>query len=99
MVVNEIGKEIASVWRTNPNFFAVHPAGQPIPKSGIEFRKMFQAEINDANSASVVSGSLGIPISYLAAGTKTLMGKRITVNQSQLDRQKPNLRRFVATLD
>jgi hypothetical protein len=60
---------------------------------------MFQAEIRDANTASVVSGGLGIPISYLAAGSKVLMGKRVTVNQSQLDQQKPNLRRFVQTLD
>jgi cellulose biosynthesis protein BcsQ len=99
MVVNEIGKEIWAVWRSNPNVFVVHPTGQPSPRTSVEFRKMFQAEIRDANTASVVSGGLGIPISYLAAGSKVLTGKRVTVNQSQLDQQKPNLRRFVQTLD
>jgi chromosome partitioning protein len=98
-VVNEIGKEIWSVWQTNPNQFAIHPAGQPAPKSQAEFKRMFQVEINDANTASVVSGALGIPISNLAAGTKVLAGKRIQVNQTQLDRQKPNIRRFVQTID
>jgi chromosome partitioning protein len=52
-VVNEIGKEIFAIWQQNQNLFS----------------RMFQAEISDANSASVVSGGLGIPISALAAGT------------------------------
>jgi len=60
---------------------------------------MFQAEINDANTASVVSGGLGIPISHLSAGTKTLAGRRIVVNQTQVDKQKPNMRRFVQTTE
>ena len=98
-VVNEIAKEIFGVWLTNPNQFAIHPAGQPAPKNGVEFRKMFQVEINDANTASVVSGGLGIPISTLAAGSKILAGRRVQVNQSQLDKQKPNIRRFVQTID
>jgi len=98
-VVDEIAKEIWSVWQSNPNQFAIHPAGQPAPRNRAEFRKMFQVEINDANTASVVSGALGIPISSLPAGTKTLAGKRIMVNQSQLDRQKPNIRQFVQTID
>ncbi len=98
-VVDEIGKEIWSIWQSNPNQFAVHPNGTPAPRNRAEFRKMFQVEINDANTASVVSGALGIPISSLAAGTKNLAGKRIMVNQSQLDRQKPNIRQFVQTID
>ncbi len=98
-VVLEIGKEIWDVWRQSPNNFAVHPAGEPPPRNSIEFRKMFQAEINDANTASVVSGALGIPITTLGSGTKNLAGKRIMVNQSQLDRQQPNLRRFVRTIE
>ena len=98
-VVDEIGKEIWSVWQSNPNQFAIHPSGQPAPRNRVEFRKMFQVEINDANTASVVSGALGIPISSLAAGSKTLAGKRIMVNQSQLDRQKPNIRQFVQMID
>lgn len=98
-VIGEIGKEIYDVWRAQPNAFYVHPNGAPPPRGPAEFRRMFQAEIKDANSASVVSGGLGIPISQLAAGTKILAGRRITVNQSQVDRQRPNMRRFVETIE
>ncbi|MGH6826730.1 ParA family protein [Methyloceanibacter sp.] len=98
-VVNEIGKEIWAVWQSNPNHFSIHPNGQLPPRSMADFRRMFQAEINDANTASVVSGALGIPISRLSAGKHSLAGRRIQVNQSQLDRQKPNLRRFVSTIE
>lgn len=97
-VVNEIGKEIWNVWKNNPNLFAIHPAGADVPSSAREFRRMFQAEINDANTASVVSGALGIPIMALHSGTKDLAGKSIMVNQSQLDKQKPNLSEFVSTI-
>jgi hypothetical protein len=61
-VVGEIGKEIWDVWEANPNYFAVHPAGMPVPRTKAEFHRMFQVEMNDANSASVVSSGLGIPI-------------------------------------
>jgi chromosome partitioning protein len=98
-VVDEVGKEIWAVWRANPNHFAIHPSGQPVPRTNAEFRKMFQVEINDANTASVVSGGLGIPITSLGAGLHHLAGRRIQVNQSQLDRQRPNMRRFVQTID
>ena len=45
--------------------------------------------------------ALRIPkaMSSLVAGSKTLAGRRVTVNQSQLDRQKPNLRRFAQTIE
>jgi chromosome partitioning protein len=98
-VVNEIGKEIWSVWQNNPNHFAIHPNGQLPPRSAADFRKMFQVEINDANTASVVSGGLGIPISRLPAGRHLLAGRRSQVNDSQLRRQRPNLRRFVQTIE
>jgi len=98
-VVNEIGTEIWNVWRTNPNMFAIHPTGSGAPGNRSEFRKMFQAEINDANTASVVSGALGIPIAFLQAGQKSLAGRLITVNQTQLDKQKPNLQQFVRTIE
>lgn len=98
-VVNEIGKEIWDVWQTNPNIFAVHPVGSPAPRNKAEFQKMFQVEINDANTASVVSSSLGIPITKLSAGRKFLVTKYVTVNQSQLNKQQPNLRRFVRSID
>ena len=63
------------------------------------FMRMFQAEINDANTASVVSGALGIPIFTLAAGIKRLAGENVTVNQSQLTKQQPNIRKFVQTIE
>jgi len=97
-VVNEIGSEIWNVWKSNPNVFSIHPTGAPAPSSQRDFRRMFQAEINDANTASVISGALGIPIMGLHAGIKNLAGKDITVNQSQLDKQKPNIRDFVGTI-
>lgn len=98
-VVNEIGKEIWAVWQKNPNHFSIHPGGEPPPRSPVEFRKMFQAEINDANTASVVSGGLGIPISILNAGRHALAGRYSQVNQSQLNKQKPNLKKFVASVE
>jgi chromosome partitioning protein len=60
---------------------------------------MFQAEINDANTASVVSGALGIPMSILTPGEKTVAGRSVAVNQSQLDRQKPNIQDFVSRIE
>jgi cellulose biosynthesis protein BcsQ len=98
-VVNEIGREIFDVFRLNPNLFYIHPTSDPVPRNAAEFKKMFQVEINDANSASVVSGGLGIPISILQAGRKNLAGRSIVVNQSQLDRQAPNIQRFVQTIE
>lgn len=98
-VVNEIGKEIWDTWRLSPNNFAIHPNGAQPPRTQAEFKRMFQFEINDANTASVVSGGLGIPISSLHAGKHRLAGKQVQVNQSQLDRQQPNIRRFVASID
>lgn len=98
-VVNEIGKEIWVVWQSNPNHFLIHPSGQLPPRTAADFRKMFQVEINDANTASVVSGALGIPICTLASGRHTLAGRRVQVNQSQLTRQQPNLRKFVQTIE
>ena len=98
-VVNEIGAEIFAVWQSNPSLFAIHPNGSPPPRSRAEFRRMFQAEIRDANTASVVSGALGIPIMRLMAGSRTLLGRSVMVNQSQLDVQKPNIRDFVATIE
>ena len=60
---------------------------------------MFQAEINDANTASVVSSALGIPMFKLTAGSKRVNGKDIIVNQAQLDTQRPNLSKFVDTIE
>jgi len=60
---------------------------------------MFQVEIKDSNSASVVSGALGIPIGNVTSGNKILPGKRVFVNQSQLDTLQPNMKKFVAGIE
>jgi L-lactate permease len=60
---------------------------------------MFQYEVNDANTASVVSGALGIPIMQLTAGQKQIAGKKVTVNQSQLDKQIPNIHDLVENIE
>ena len=88
-VVRAIGDEIWDVWRSSPNIFHVHPPGASIPSGRKAFETMFQAEIPDANTASVVSSSLGIPILALTAGIKSVAGKEVMVNQSQLERQQP----------
>jgi chromosome partitioning protein len=98
-VVNEIGDEIYDVWKSNSNLFCIHPGGASIPSSKRAFKAMFQYEVNDANTASVVSGACGIPISVLTAGTKVVLGKNTVVNQSQLDKQVPNIQSLVAAIE
>ena len=98
-VVTEIGDEIYHVWQQSPNSFYIHPQNGPVPRSRSDFRRMFQTEINDANTASVVSGALGIPMYLLTAGTKNLAGRNVIVNQSQLNKQQPNIRDFVITIE
>lgn len=98
-VVNEIGNEIWSAWVNNSGNFYVHPTGDPPPSTRIAFKRMFQYEVVDANTASVVSQSLGIPIVTLTAGNKRLVGKIATVNQTQLNRQQPNIKKLVSTIE
>lgn len=98
-VVNEIGEEIWNVWQSSPQNFCIHPNGSPTPSSRRLFKSMFQYEVNDANTASVVSGALGIPISVLSAGKKDIAGRSITVNQSQLDKQVPNIQNLVRNIE
>ncbi len=98
-VVDAIGNEIWRIWTTSPGNFYVHPTGGPPPSSRTAFKRMFQYEVADANTASVVSQALGIPIVTLTAGSKTLVGKSAIVNQSQLDKQQPNIRDLVATIE
>jgi len=97
-VVTEIGEEIWNVWNMTPSSFHIHPQNAPTPNSKRAFKKMFQYEVNDANTASVVSGALGIPISRLTAGQKIVAGRKITVNQSQLDKQVPNIQSLVQNI-
>jgi len=98
-VVNEIGEEIWDAWRTAAQFFCIHPIGTSTPISQKAFKEMFQYEVNDANTASVVSGALGIPIASLTAGQKNLSGENITVNESQLDKQVPNIQELVQKIE
>lgn len=98
-VVNEIGEEIWGVWQSSPQEFCIHPNGAPTPNSKRTFKAMFQYEVNDANTASVVSGALGIPIASLTAGQKRIGGRSITVNQSQLDKQVPNIKSLVENIE
>jgi cellulose biosynthesis protein BcsQ len=98
-VVNEIGEEIWNIWGTSSNLFCVHPNGSSIPNNRRAFKNMFQYEVNDANTASVVSGALGIPIHRLTAGNKVIAGKNVSVNQSQLNKQVPNIIKLVENID
>lgn len=98
-IVTEIGSEIFSVWQKNPNSFAIHPNGFPAPRTIHEFKRMFQGEIRDANTASVVSTSLGKPIYNLKAGLVNIFGKDIKINQTQLDQLKPDIEKFVQTIE
>lgn len=66
-VVNEISEEIYSVWQSSDTPFCIHPFGATRPTNKKSFKSMFQFEVNDANTASVVSGALGIPIGVLTA--------------------------------
>lgn len=98
-VVGEIGDEIYDVWRANPNEFSIHPAGSPLPTNKKSFKAMFQKEVGDANTASVVSSTLGTPICQMTSGTKLVLGKNVVVNQSQLDKQAPNIRGLVNAIE
>ena len=92
-IVGAIGDEIWAVWqrqsRTCSTFI---PEGAPPPRSRKDFERMFQSEVPDANTASVVSSSLGIPVVKLSAGFQHVAGKDVMVNQSQLDRQQPGIK-------
>lgn len=98
-VVNEIGNEVWAVWKSNPNVFHIHPAGSASPLTRAAFKEMFQFEIVDANTASVVSSSLGIPINRLAAGLQSVAGRSVMVNQSQLNTQQPNITELVQAIE
>ena len=98
-VVDEIGDEIWGVWQTRPNAFCIHPNGAAAPINKRSFKAMFQYEVNDANTASVVSGARGIPIAILPAGRTNVADRSIVVNQSQLDKQVPNIQDLVRNIE
>lgn len=98
-VVNEIGDEIYAAWQSNAGLFCIHPNGSPVPSNKRAFKQMFQYEVNDANTASVVSGATGIPIANLTSGRRVVLGKQVVVNQSQLDKQVPNIQQLAAAIE
>lgn len=98
-IVNEIFDEVFTVWQNQPQLFCPHPTGTPAPTNRRGFKSMFEQQINDANTASVVSGAMGIPIGRLTSGQKRFAGRTVTVNQSQLEKQQPNISRFVDTIE
>lgn len=99
-VVSDIETEIWNVWNSQKgNQFCVHAFGG-MPSNRADFRKMFQAEIVDAHSSAVVSGALGIPLVKLTSAPYNSSGIKLpAVNISQLDKQQPNLRDFVKTIE
>jgi chromosome partitioning protein len=99
-VVDEIGNEIWAVWQSTPDWFCLHSSEQT-PKNKRGFERMFCFEVSDANTASVVSGALGIPITKLTAGQKSISGRKkpSTVNQTQLDKQVPNIKELVNNIE
>ena len=98
-VVHEIGNEIWSVWQSNPNIFHIHPTVSGSPTNRSAFNRMFQYEIVDADTASVVSSSLGIPMVRMTSGSRVVAGRSVMVNQSQLDNQQPNIRDLVTAIE
>lgn len=98
-VVNEISEEIYLMWQSGSAPFCIHPFGTTRPTNKKSFKEMFQFEVNDANTASVVSSALGIPIGILTDGTKSVAGNKIKVNQSQLDKQVPNIKKLVQCIE
>jgi cellulose biosynthesis protein BcsQ len=98
-VVTAIGTAIWDAWTTNAADFYVHPTGGPPPTSRPAFRQMFQYEVADANTASVVSSAIGAPIVALSAGMHSVLGRDVMVNQTQLDKQQPNIKSLVATIE
>jgi chromosome partitioning protein len=98
-VVNEIGEEIYNVWRKNFNLFCVHPNGAQVPSTKASFKAMFQYEVNDVNTASVVSGACGIPMYRLTSGIRDVLGKKVQVNQTQLNKQVPNIKKLVECIE
>jgi chromosome partitioning protein len=98
-VINEIRDEVWAVWQQNPNDFCIHPQGAGIPTTRATFTRMFQYEVVDANTASVVSSALGIPIMRLAPRSYQLAGRSVLVNQSQLEKQQPNIQTLTSMIE
>jgi len=99
-VVTEITEEIWSVWQSDPSVFKTHPNGANAPSNKRLFKNMFLFEIRDANTASVFSSATGTPMLGITAGPrKNMNGKLVTINQSQLDMQGPNIHDLVSRIE
>jgi len=99
-VVTEITEEIWSVWQSDPSVFKTHPNGANAPTNKRSFKNMFLFEIRDANTASVFSSATGTPMLKITAGArKNMNGKLVTINQSQLDMQGPNIQDLVSRIE
>ena len=98
-IVLHITDEIYQLWQNNSSVFEIHPNGANTPNNKSSFKNMFLYEVNDANTASVYSSVMGIPLSKVTAGPqKNMNGKRVTINQTQLDKQVPNIENLVKNL-
>ena len=98
-VINDITEEIWSLWKSDSSVFQTHPSNAPTPKNERLFKQMFLAEVNDANTASVYSGVTGIPMPLVTSGpSKNMNGKKVTINQSQLNKQIPNIKDLVSKI-
>lgn len=94
-VVDEIGNEIWDVWKKHPNIFRI----QSVPKNQGAFKAQYQMEVADANTASVVSSALGIPFHKLVAGKHDLSGRSVVINQTQLDKQYPDIEKLARRIE
>lgn len=98
-VVTEIGDEIYNIWQKDTSVFCIHPNGAGTPNNKNNFKKMFQYEIRDANSASVISSALGIPMSSLKPGTYDLLGREVMIIKKQVDEQAKNIQELVSMIE
>lgn len=98
-VINDITEEIWNLWKSDSSLFQTHPSSAPTPKNERSFKQMFLSEVNDANTASVYSGVTGIPMPLVTSGpSKNMNGKKVTINQSQLNKQIPNIKELVSRI-
>ena len=98
-VINDITDEIWNLWKSDSSHFQTHPSSAPTPKNEKLFKQMFLAEVNDANTASVFSGVTGTPMPLVTSGpAKNMNGKKVTINQSQLNKQIPNIKDLVSKI-
>jgi cellulose biosynthesis protein BcsQ len=87
-VSKTIRKTMDSIHATHRSVFA-DPSSQP--------SKQF-LEVPDYHSACIVASTTGTPLHRLTAGPKTLVGERVQINKTPLERYRKALREFVDRL-